>query len=198
MEQHRPTRESTNTLLKNRLGQLLVETGVIDQAQLQAALSYQRSTGCRLGQVLVRLNLASEAQVVQALSRRLKCARVDLAALQAGPALVTALKLVPPELALREKILPVGASENSLTLAMADPSNFALVSELSLRTGRRVDAVIAGEGEIVAAVRRFYASFFTSSPLVTLNRETTDSYPISSEHDAPRSPPRQRGLQPRR
>jgi hypothetical protein len=182
MQRQRPSRDVIRTTVKHRLGQFLVEAGIIDDDQLRAALLYQRRSGCRLGQALIHLNLANEAHVVQALSRQLKCVQVDLAGLQAGPALECALKLVPPELALRKKILPVGASENTLTLAMADPSDAALVRDLSLMTGRRVNVGIAGEGEIVAAISHLYSFTCASGPSRNLNRGTT--YSITPE-DAP-------------
>jgi type II secretion system (T2SS) protein E len=180
MQRQTPSRDVIRTTVKHRLGQLLVEAGIVDEARLRTALLYQRRSGCRLGQALIHLKLANEAHVVQALSRQLKCAHVDLAGLQVGPALARALKLVPPEFALRKKILPVGASENTLTLAMADPCDAALVRDLSLMTGRRVNVGIAGEGEIVAAIRHLYSFTHASSPSTNLSRAA--AYSITPEH----------------
>ncbi|MFL5303088.1 MAG: hypothetical protein ACJ79R_22380 [Anaeromyxobacteraceae bacterium] len=191
------------TTVRHRLGQVLVEAGLVDHDQLRAALLFQRRYGCRLGQALIHLNLANEAQVVKALSRQLKCVHVDVAGLQAGPALACALQLVPPELALRQRILPVEASENTLTLAMADPSDAGLVRDLSLMTGRRVNVGIAGEGEIVAAIRRLYSSTWASGPSKNPNRGTTcsitpgDAPPVLSSAPEWFSSPSSRARSPR-
>jgi type IV pilus assembly protein PilB len=141
---------------KKRLGELLLEAGVIDETQLQSALGHQRRWGMKLGQALLDLKLATEPQVVAALSRKFGYEVVNLAALQAGPLLETAMRLVPREVAAKHTLLPVSADTNSITVAMADPTNIAVVDDLSFRTGRRVKICIAGERELAAAVRRLY------------------------------------------
>lgn len=141
---------------RKRVGELLVEAGVIDGAQLQSVLAHQRKWGGRVGQCVVALGFASEAQVVRALASRLDCPVADLSALQTGPALTAALGLVPAEVALRHKLLPMALDGTCLTVAMADPTNVVAVDELSFRVGRRVRVAIAGETEIGRALRRLY------------------------------------------
>ena len=142
--------------VKKRLGELLLDAGVIDEAQLQTALTHQRKWGGKLGQALVELKLASEPQIVAALSRKLGYEIVDVAALQWSPALEGALKLVPAEVSLRQTLLPVTSDAASVTVAMSDPSNIAVVDELAFRTGRRIKIALAGDRAIAAAVQRFY------------------------------------------
>jgi len=141
---------------KKRLGELLLEAGVIDETQLQSALGHQRRWGMKLGQALLDLKLANEPQVVAALSRKFGYDVVNLSAIQPGPVLEGALRLVPRDVAAKHTLLPVAADTNSITVAMADPTNIAVVDELSFRTGRRVRICIAGERELAAAVRRLY------------------------------------------
>jgi hypothetical protein len=141
---------------KKRLGEMLLEAGVIDETQLHAALGHQRKWGGRLGQALIDLKLATEPQIVAALSRKFGYGTLDLAALPRTPQLEAALKLVPRETAMRQTLLPLACDSSSITVAMADPSNIAVVDELSFRTGRRIKIVLAGDREIAFAVRRFY------------------------------------------
>jgi type IV pilus assembly protein PilB len=141
---------------KKRLGELLLEAGVIDETQLQSALGHQRRWGMKLGQALLDLKLATEPQVVAALSRKFGYEVANVQALQAGPLLEGAMRLVPREVAAKHTLLPVAADTNSITVAMADPTNIAVVDELSFRTGRRVKICIAGERELTAAVRKLY------------------------------------------
>jgi type IV pilus assembly protein PilB len=110
----------------------------------------------KLGQALLDLKLATEPQVVAALARKFGYESADLAALQAGPLLEGALRLVPRDVAAKHTLLPLAADTNSITVAMADPTNIAVVDELSFRTGRRVRICIAGERELAAAIRRLY------------------------------------------
>ena len=139
---------------KKRLGEMLIEAGVIDAAQLQSALGHQRKWGGKLGQALIDLKLATEKDVVGALSRKFGYEVADVAGLVPSPQLEAALRLVPRELALRQTLIPVAADTGSITVVMADPSNVAVVDEIAFRTGRRVKVALAGDREIAAAVRR--------------------------------------------
>jgi hypothetical protein len=139
------------------LGEQLVEAGVIDDEGLRLALTHQRKSGGRLGHCLVDLCLATEHQIVTALARKFECAVVDVASLPRTPAVESAMELLPAEVALRSHCLPIAADRGSLTVAMADPTNYDVVDELSFRVGRRVRVNIAGEREIDEAVRRLYA-----------------------------------------
>jgi type IV pilus assembly protein PilB len=145
-----------NATPKKRLGELLVEAGVIDDHQLRAALGHQRQWGGKLGQALVDLKLATEPQIVSALSRKLGFEAVHLDALERTAALDAALKLVPKEVARRSNVLPIAADANSVTVAMSDPTNLAVTDELSFRAGRRVKIVLAGDREVARAVKRHY------------------------------------------
>jgi type IV pilus assembly protein PilB len=142
--------------LRKRLGELLVEAGVIDAMQLQAVLSHQRKWGGRVGQCLVSLGFATEEQVVLALASKLGCPVADLSALRPGPELQAALELVPADLAVRHHLLPVAIDATTLTVAMADPTNIVVADELSFRVSRRVRILIAGETAIGRAVRLLY------------------------------------------
>jgi type IV pilus assembly protein PilB len=142
--------------VRKRLGEMLLDTGVIDQAKLEAALAHQRKWGGKLGQALVDLRMTTEAQIVIALSRKFGFEIVNVAALQRSPELEAALRLVPPDVAQRLTALPIAADAGSLTVAMSDPSNLAAADELSFRTGRRIKIALAGDRAIAAAVKRFY------------------------------------------
>lgn len=142
--------------VRKRLGELLLEAGVIDENQLQAALGHQRKWGGRLGQALVDLKLVSEARLVEALSRKFGYDVVKTGAIQPGPALDSALSLVPREFASRHNLLPYASDTSSVSVAMADPANIAVVDEIRFRTGRKVKVALAGDREIADAVRRHY------------------------------------------
>lgn len=175
---------------KKRLGELLLEAGVIDETQLQSALGHQRRWGMKLGQALLDLKLATEAQVVAALARKFGYEVANLQAISPGPLLESALRLVPKDVAGKHTLLPIAADTNSITVAMADPTNIAVVDELSFRTGRRVRICIAGERELSAMVRRLYFGdevrrgpepiAFDESDVVT--ETTTDPFAALPDH----------------
>jgi hypothetical protein len=148
---------------RKRLGETLLEAGVIDAAQLLAALGHQRRWGMRLGQAIVDMKLASEAHVTDALSRTLGYPRASLSGLDPA-VLAAALALVPRELAVKHHLFPVAADASTLTVAMADPGNVTVADDLRFRTGRRVILRIAGDREIAEAIRRHYRAGATADP----------------------------------
>ncbi|HEU4383037.1 MAG TPA: hypothetical protein VFR85_05965 [Anaeromyxobacteraceae bacterium] len=143
--------------VRKRLGEMLLEAGVIDQHQLDAALGHQRKWGGRLGQALVDLKITSEASIVEALSRKFGYEVVHLEGMEAGPVLEAALRLVPREVAARHNVLPYAADTSTVSVAMSDPGNIGVVDEIRFRAGRRVKVALAGDREIAAAVRRLYS-----------------------------------------
>ena len=157
-----PTQPKAYPTVKRRLGEMLLEAGVITQAQLNAALDYQRKSRMKIGNILVCLQLVDEAHVLKALSHKLGVEVLDLDKLQRGPELDEALALVPRQMAVRHLLLPVACSHTTVTVAMADPFDLAVIDELSFRTGRRVQAGIAGMRPLSAAIRRLYGELQVS------------------------------------
>jgi hypothetical protein len=141
---------------KQRLGELLVERGVIDETQLMAALEFQRSHGFRLGDALVELGLASEEQVLAALACRLGFERVELDRLPRTAAMTAAALLVPEQLARTQGVVPIALDDRTLTVALRDPTDLAVMDELAFRSGRRLRVLVAGEREIWRATARVY------------------------------------------
>ncbi len=164
---------------KKRLGEMLIEAGVIDDPQLKAALGHQRRWGGKLGQSLVDMKLTTEAHIVEALARRFGYEVVNLRELQPSPGLEAALKLVSRDIATRNTFLPFATDTGSLSVAMSDPSNIGAVDELSFRTGKRVKVALAGDREVYDAIRRFYYADEEAERTVE---------PITLETDAEPSP----------
>jgi Type II secretion system (T2SS), protein E, N-terminal domain len=142
---------------KKRLGELLIEAGVIDEAMLQSALGHQRRWGGRIGQAILDLKLTSEASIVEALARKLGFEVARLRSLD-PLSLDSALKLVGKDFAVRHTVFPMAADHSTLTVAMADPTNLSLSDELRFRTNRRVKVCIGGDREITEAIRAYYPS----------------------------------------
>ena len=129
-----------------RLGRVLVEAGAVGGAELDAALAEQRATGERLGAVLIRRGLDPE-RVARALASQL---RLDYVAppLRLDEA---ALGIVGPDFARTRGVLPLGADERRLRVAVADPLDGGLLDALRFRSGRRVDVAVTTRNAIEAA-----------------------------------------------
>jgi len=137
---------------KKRIGEMLLEAGIIDETQLKAALGHQRQWGVRLGQALVDLKLATEADIVRALSLKFGFEVAKLDALEPYGH-EQAMKLFPREFVVRNNVFPMWADTANVTVAMSDPTNLAIVDEIRFRTGRRVKVCIGGDHEISDAVK---------------------------------------------
>ena len=157
---------------KKRIGELLIEAGVIDDAMLQSALGHQRRWGGRLGQALLDLKMLSEGVLVETLARKSGFEVARLSELEPY-ALEQALKLVPGELALRANVFPMAADTSTLTVAMSDPTNLSLTDELAFRTGRRVKVTIGGDREIAEAIRFHYRAKDEAPGAISIDLENT-------------------------
>ena len=142
---------------RKRLGQLLTEMRVVDEHQLQSALGHQRQWGGKLGNILVQKGFCKEADVVRVLSQHLGMPVVKLAEVKIDP---RAVKLVTRQVAEKLRVFPIEVSGTGraevVTIAMSEPTDLALVDQLSFHTGRRIKPVLTGESEITAAIGLHY------------------------------------------
>ncbi len=159
--------------VSRRLGDLLVNEGLITQENLQRALSEQKGTNEKLGSILVRLQLIQEDQLIGFLSRQYGIPSITLSQLDIDPDVV---KLVPAQIAKKYEVLPVKRTGNALTLAMADPTNVFALDDVAFMTNLQVLPVVASQGAIRQAIERLYepqASAF-SDVLTAMEGEVPD------------------------
>lgn len=141
-----------------RLGELLVEAGVITAAQLQEVLVRQQDDARRLGTLLLESGLATETQVTQILSQQLSVPWVSLYHVDFSRNL---LNLVPRELAERFRLVPIFVrrgrrKQDTLYVAMDDPSDEQALAAVSAYSGLPVRAMIAPPSDVKAAIRAYY------------------------------------------
>src|SRR5581483_10248129 len=122
---------------RKRLGDMLVEAGVVRPEQLRTALQMQAVFGGQLGKTLVRLNVLTEEGLVRFLAAQLGLAIADLSHVDASVAAV-----VPKDMCEKLGVFAVATKRDGrvdwLALAMADPTNLEAVDAVSFKTGRRV------------------------------------------------------------
>ena len=136
---------------KLRIGEVLIDMGMIDQGQLDHALKIQKETGQRLGKVLIGEGLVSSTDIARALSRRLSIEYVDLMEMALTDEV---LSLIPFDTCTRYDVVPIGEQGGSLLVAMADPTNVFALDDLRLVTGRDVRVVVASPEAIDIVVSR--------------------------------------------
>jgi hypothetical protein len=137
-----------------RLGELLVEGGLITPAQLQSAITHQKIARGRLGSNLVALGYISEEVLMDFLSHQTGVPQVDVRNLVVPPQI---LKLVPHRLADQFTVLPISIKEpKSLVLAMSDPSDLNAIDSARFASGLNVEPVVASHSALRKAISDLY------------------------------------------
>lgn len=122
-----------------RLGDMLLELGLITEGQLKEALDYQAKEKERLGTTLVKHHYITEGQLIDALRMQLGIDYIDLTRVDISPELS---RFVPKNLAKKMTIVPVRISKDQLYLAMADPLNFMAIEEVQHTSKKRIVPMI--------------------------------------------------------
>ncbi len=144
-------------MARKRLGEVLLEEGLIDESDLEEALRYKEKSGYRLGTSLVALRIIAEWQLTEALGKALQMSVVDLSATRPTP---TALKRIPARLAERFDLIPLqieGRGRNrKLVVAMSDPLNRPVIKRMEDVAGCPVKPVLSSLSSIQRAIRNHY------------------------------------------
>lgn len=141
--------------LKKKLGDLLVEVGIITQEQLTSALEEQKKKGGKLGAILLSTGIISEDVLMAFLGKQCGVSYVSLE--EYGDIPEEVIRSVPESVVRHQRLIPISQGEDgSLTIAMADPLNIFATDDLKLMTGREINVVIASEIEIKSAIEKYY------------------------------------------
>jgi type IV pilus assembly protein PilB len=139
--------------LRKKIGECLIQAGLISEDDLENALIEHKRTGERLGVVLIRMNLATEKQIAKALALQLGFPYVSLPENPPDP---SAVILVSKDVAIKRVCIAVSLEKNLLTVAMSDPLLFSLVQDLEFQTGYRIKQVVSTRGDILEAIEIGY------------------------------------------
>jgi general secretion pathway protein E len=137
-----------------KLGQTLVDSGAIDRRTLDRARRVATETGGRLDQVLTQLGLISDRGLAEALAHLTAAPLVKIVDYPDAPLFRDRLK---PKFLRRARVLPIAASDERATLAMADPLDVFTRNAISTALGRPVGIAVAVPIELEAALNRLYA-----------------------------------------
>ncbi len=138
-----------------RLGDMLLELGLITEGQLKEALDYQAKEKERLGTTLIKHHYITEGQLIDALRMQLGIDYIDLTRVDISPELS---RFVPKNLAKKMTIVPVRISKDQLYLAMADPLNFMAIEEAQHTSKKKIVPMIASEPAVKRAINILYVA----------------------------------------
>ncbi|MEN8701178.1 GspE/PulE family protein [Bacillus infantis] len=137
---------------RRRLGDLLVDSGLISEEQLQQALK-EKHKDQRIGDALLQRGYITEQQLIEVLEFQLGIPHVSL---YRYPFDVKLFSMVSKDLAKRNLIIPLKKEGEKLFVAMADPMDFYTIDDLRLSTGFHVEAAIATKDDILRAINKYY------------------------------------------
>lgn len=137
-----------------KLGELLVEYGYINLAQLNEAINKQKNSSKRLGEILVDMKYLQEDDLMQMLEFQLGVSRVNLANYIFGPHLS---HYIPEHVARRYNAVALEEEGEFLKVAMSDPTNLVAVDDIEITSGMKVKPMIASRKAIYNAINQIYS-----------------------------------------
>lgn len=136
-----------------KLGELLVQAGVIAEQQLQRALDFQRREGGLLGEILVKLGYVNEREIVQALTAQYGFPFLPLEDYDFNKEVAHVL---PENVARQYSIVPVDVIGDLLTVAMSNPLNEKAIEDVEMITSKKVSVFISTVTAVHEAINRLY------------------------------------------
>ncbi len=164
---------------KKKIGEILVEGGLINEFQLSSAIGIQRQYQGKLASILINMGFVDEKAVASALEKQLgqKCLSLDDREIPQE-----VLNKVKPEIAKKYCIMPIEFDQKTLTVAIADPTDLKAIDELNFILGARIKPVLALEYSIKKTITRHYpdVTFEDSNVYQNVNRVEAEKF---SAHD---------------
>ena len=136
-----------------KLGELLIEAGLIDDFQLQTALSYQRNWGGKLGAILIELEFVREEDLAKIIADKLRMQYVNLFNPEVPGDIIN---LIKGDVAKKYNVVPARKEGGSLVVAMANPLDFEAADALRFIINLKIKPALALESEIKDAIRKYY------------------------------------------
>jgi type IV pilus assembly protein PilB len=168
-----------------RIGELLINEGLINESQLEKAISVQKQEGGRLGEVFVKLGMVTEEQLVAVLGKQLNIPYFSLGTGKLTPAMDQGLeRLISEEFAFKNLVLPLSRTLRSLTVAMSDPLDLILIDNLRKLTGCEINPLIATRSDIIKAVQEFYGKSAMFKAAVEASYDIVSAAPSPTEAES--------------
>jgi len=139
-----------------RLGELLVDAGIITTEQLEIALAEKKRSRERLGKILVKLGFTTEGIIMDFLASQLGMEHVNLGEIEIQPFSLDIRREVLESIVRRHLVIPISKEDNTLVVAMADPLDVFALDDIKRATKCNVRPVVASEEEIKEVIEKTY------------------------------------------
>jgi type IV pilus assembly protein PilB len=141
---------------KKRLGEMLLEAGLLTEEQLRQALGDHKKFGLKLGQFLVHHGIVSESEIVKLISRQLKVAKYRP---DKYPVDLELSKIIPADIAQKYQVIPLRKKGQLLVIAMTDPLDIKAMDTIEVLANTEVEPVICTEQELNQMFGSLYGAY---------------------------------------
>lgn len=136
-----------------KIGEILIEEGLINNKQLTMALAEAKVLGIPLGSVLVKMGFITIKELKEALGAQMG---VKLATAEQLKALPTAISILPEDFVRENKVIPLSMTDKSLVVGMVDPGNSKTINEIVYQTGLKPTVIMVTHYEYEAFLQTYY------------------------------------------
>ncbi|NLJ96731.1 MAG: Flp pilus assembly complex ATPase component TadA, partial [Clostridiales bacterium] len=143
---------------KKRLGDILIDAGVINEQQLERALATQVAKGQKLGETLIDLEFTTEVEIANALHRQLNIDYIILSDRRIDPEII---KLVGEEILRKHSVMPFEFKKgypNVLRVAMSNPLDYIAIDDIAIVTNLQIEPAVSTSQDIAAAIDKYYGN----------------------------------------
>ncbi len=141
-------------IVSKQLGELLLERGIITEAQLTKSLKLQEEKGGLIGQIFVMLGFAKEEEIAQALTVQYGFPYLPLDCYEIN---AEAIKLIPENVAKQYNLIAIDKIGDLLTIAMSNPLNVQAVEDIETVTKCKVQVFVSTMTDVNNAIKKYYA-----------------------------------------
>lgn len=156
---------------RKRLGDLLVDAGVVTSEQLGEALKKQRELGLKLGETLIELKFTDENEIVEALHQQMGYPIAKICEAKIAPEVIS---LLPETIVRKHNVVPFEVdpdNPNILRVAMADPMDIIAIDDLAIVTNMQIEAMVATPSDVRFGIERYYGNEQVAKMAETYSKE---------------------------
>lgn len=163
-----------------KIGELLLQEGLISQEQLSRALEDQNQSGERVGAALIKLGYIGEDVLAEFIARQFHVPQVNLSKLTIPREVIT---IIPLDISQKYQAVPFGLMGNTLNVAMADPGNLFVVDDIRFLTRKSIQIHVASESIIKKTIAQFYAADESIDDVLGMLRDEVDVDVVEAAED---------------
>lgn len=138
---------------KIRLGDMLVQEGVISEDQLMSALAEQKNTGHKLGRTLINMGLVDETRLLTLLAEQLNVPFINLSSYDLRTEVV---QLLPEVQARRYRVIVLQDRNDHCLVGMSDPTDIYAIDDIQNHLGKSIKVAVVRESDLLTSIETIY------------------------------------------